>query len=482
MALKKVRSRGVGRRSRWASVVGLGALLALLASLVYLSPAAQAATTTVKGVGSGRCLDVPNANSIDGTQLIIWDCNGAGNQTFTTTSSNELQALGKCVDADNNGRSAGTRVILWSCNGGANQQWRVNSNGTITGVASGLCLEVAGGSTAGGALIRLGTCQNASHQQWATSVGTTPTTAPTTGPGGDRGLHVEGKYLVDGNGDRVVFRAVEHILRWGNYAGSANIGDVPWEGGANDSTGAQLDEIVKSGTNSVRLFGGLPNELDSVLNKAIVQHKLWVSIGRINWENQTNVNTLKKYGKYLTLHVRGEFQSDDEAAWERAAISDITKIRALGLTSPIEVQPVGYGQRLGAILRHGDAIMNADPLRNVVFSYQLYSELANDIDGALNSTASYQHPIWVGTCLFQGGINAGYGNDANTYKKVWDGSGSRQLSSLVWSWSGDGEGNNMTTNGRYDSLTAVGQYVINQSPYSMKRYAPKTPYLLNARV
>ena len=29
-----------------------------------------------------RCLDVPGYNTANGTQLVIWDCNGGANQSF----------------------------------------------------------------------------------------------------------------------------------------------------------------------------------------------------------------------------------------------------------------------------------------------------------------------------------------------------------------------------------------------------------------
>jgi hypothetical protein len=47
--------------------------------------------------------------------------------------------------------------------GGTNQQWNVNSNGTITGVRSGLCLDVA----AGGTKVQLWSCTGAANQQWS---------------------------------------------------------------------------------------------------------------------------------------------------------------------------------------------------------------------------------------------------------------------------------------------------------------------------
>ncbi len=50
----------------------------------------------------------------------------------------------KCLDANGQGTTNGTQVIIWDCNGGTNQQWNVNANGTITGVQSGLCLDANG--------------------------------------------------------------------------------------------------------------------------------------------------------------------------------------------------------------------------------------------------------------------------------------------------------------------------------------------------
>jgi hypothetical protein len=49
---------------------------------------------------------------------------------------------------------------------GANQQWRLNSDGSVTGVQSGLCLDVTGASTANGGLIELWTCNGGANQRW----------------------------------------------------------------------------------------------------------------------------------------------------------------------------------------------------------------------------------------------------------------------------------------------------------------------------
>lgn len=127
-------------------------------------------TGVLRGVASSRCLDVPNASQTDGTQLVLWDCNGGANQQWTNTSSGQLLVYGsKCLDVPNHSTTPGTRVSIWSCNNGANQQWRLNSDGTVVGVESGLCLEAAGGGTGNNTAVQIGTCNGGSSQRWARS-------------------------------------------------------------------------------------------------------------------------------------------------------------------------------------------------------------------------------------------------------------------------------------------------------------------------
>ncbi|MEU2268060.1 non-reducing end alpha-L-arabinofuranosidase family hydrolase [Streptomyces olindensis] len=154
-----------GFSPRHLSVV-LAALVAAAATLVA-NPAQAATSGALRGAGSGRCLDVPNAGQTDGTNLQIWDCTGGTNQQWTLTDDNRLTVYGnKCLDVPGHATTAGTRVQIWSCHGGANQQWRVNSDGTIVGVESGLCLDVSGGATGNGTAVQLWNCHGGGNQRW----------------------------------------------------------------------------------------------------------------------------------------------------------------------------------------------------------------------------------------------------------------------------------------------------------------------------
>jgi endo-1,4-beta-xylanase len=153
----------------------------------------------IKGVGSGRCVDVPNYSTNDGTQLNLWDCHGGSNQQWTYTSAGELKVYGnKCLDAGGTGDVA--IVQIYSCWGGDNQKWQIKSDGTIVSVQSGRCLDAVGQGTANGTKLQIYSCWGGNNQKWTFSGGTsggddgddggsgdaspTPTQTPTTPTGG----------------------------------------------------------------------------------------------------------------------------------------------------------------------------------------------------------------------------------------------------------------------------------------------------------
>ncbi|WBB76079.1 RICIN domain-containing protein [Micromonospora sp. WMMD1128] len=122
----------------------------------------------IVGGQSGRCVDVPNGTTTNGTQTQLYDCWGGTMQRWTYTSARQLQVFGnKCLDANGQGTSNGTTVIIWDCHGQANQQWNLNSNGTITGQQSGLCLDANGAATANGTKLILWACNGGANQQWS---------------------------------------------------------------------------------------------------------------------------------------------------------------------------------------------------------------------------------------------------------------------------------------------------------------------------
>ncbi|WP_446210898.1 ricin-type beta-trefoil lectin domain protein [Micromonospora sp. IBSANI012] len=119
---------------------------------------------TITGI-AGKCLDVSNAATADGTKIQLWTCNGTNAQKWSRVGDT-YRALGKCLDVDNGGTANGTKVQLWTCNGTAAQVWQPQSNGSLLNPQSGKVLETAGAGTADGTQAQIGTYAGGAHQHW----------------------------------------------------------------------------------------------------------------------------------------------------------------------------------------------------------------------------------------------------------------------------------------------------------------------------
>jgi hypothetical protein len=135
------------------------------------TPPPAPAITELRALAAGKCLDVPNSTTTQGTQLQIYTCNGRPNQAWTNTPAAQLtvtlDGTTRCLDANAQGTAPGTKVIIWPCNDQTNQQWWLRPDGTVVGVQSGLCLDVVNSSTANTARTQLSTCDGRSSEQWA---------------------------------------------------------------------------------------------------------------------------------------------------------------------------------------------------------------------------------------------------------------------------------------------------------------------------
>ncbi|MGC4931790.1 ThuA domain-containing protein [Streptomyces sp. DT117] len=119
----------------------------------------------ITGIG-GKCVDVANGSSADGTQIQLWTCNQSTAQKWTVGTDDTLRALGKCLDISGAGTADGTKIQLYGCNGTGAQKWVAQADGTLKNPASGKCLDAAGASSADGTKLHLWTCHTGANQKW----------------------------------------------------------------------------------------------------------------------------------------------------------------------------------------------------------------------------------------------------------------------------------------------------------------------------
>ncbi|MCW6006262.1 RICIN domain-containing protein [Micromonospora sp. CPCC 205371] len=151
------------------------------AGLYRLAPQSTTPTPamyTLAARHSGKLLDVYNASTADGADVVQWAANGQTNQRwrfqdagggyYTVVSANS----GKCLDVygGTGATGDGVRVAQWTCHGGTNQQWRIQDAGggymQLIARHSNKCLEVLNAGTNDGAQAVQWACDGGTNQHW----------------------------------------------------------------------------------------------------------------------------------------------------------------------------------------------------------------------------------------------------------------------------------------------------------------------------
>ncbi|MEH0981792.1 ricin-type beta-trefoil lectin domain protein [Micromonospora sp. CPCC 205556] len=124
-----------------------------------------APTGAVTGLG-GKCLDVTDGNTTDGTPAQIWTCYVGPNQQWTRATDGTLRALGKCLDVAGGGTTDGTRVQLWTCNGSPAQRWTWTTGRDLVNPQANKCLDVTGNTSTDGTKLQIWSCTGGANQKW----------------------------------------------------------------------------------------------------------------------------------------------------------------------------------------------------------------------------------------------------------------------------------------------------------------------------
>ncbi|AEV82374.1 chitinase [Actinoplanes sp. SE50] len=242
--------------------VGTAALVAGTLGVLGITDASAASAGTLASALNGKCLDVTDGSTANGTLPQLWDCvAGSANQLWTLADNGSVQGRGKCLDVANNATTDGAAVHLWDCfDSVTSQKWTLNAAGDLVNKASGKCLDVRDRNTANGAKLQLWTCTGTSNQKWTFGGGSVPTTPPATGGPGAKAV---APYYYTGWGNPPSLSAVTAAtgVRWFTMAFMLNSGtcDPKWDGsrpltGGQDQTA--ITTIRADGGDVIVSFGG----------------------------------------------------------------------------------------------------------------------------------------------------------------------------------------------------------------------------------
>jgi hypothetical protein len=126
---------------------------------------APVASYSIKGYGSGRCIDVSGAGR-SGAAVQLWSCTGASWQRWSFRSGT-IRSGGQCMTAA--GEAGGASIVATPCSGGSSQRFRLNGSSDIVHSGTSLCVDAKDKGAENGALLQLWNCNGQSNQKWYTA-------------------------------------------------------------------------------------------------------------------------------------------------------------------------------------------------------------------------------------------------------------------------------------------------------------------------
>ncbi|MFG3462777.1 cellulase family glycosylhydrolase [Streptomyces sp. NPDC047853] len=256
------------------------------------------------------------------------------------------------------------------------------------------------------------------------------------------GLHISDGRLLEGNGNDFVMRGVNHAHTW--YPGETQ----------------SLADIKAKGANSVRVVlsdghrwsENSPADVAAVVADCKANRLICVlevhdttgygedaAAGTLDhaadyWIGLKDV--LAGEEDYVIVNIGNEpWGNTDPAGWTAPTVAAVEKLRAAGFQHTIMVDAPNWGQDWQGVMKaDAQAVYDADPTGNLIFSIHMYSvyDTAQEITSYLNSFVDAGLPILIGE--FGGPADQWGDPDEDTMMATAE---QLDLGYLAWSWSGN---------------------------------------------
>jgi mannan endo-1,4-beta-mannosidase len=298
------------------------------------------------------------------------------------------------------------------------------------------------------------------------------------------GFRVEGRFLYDNQGEKVILYGINKMIVWTDKDG------IP-----------SYSEIAKTGANSVRIvwsLEGTAEELDIAIRNCRAENMIpivelhdatgdWSKLSALvdYWTRPDIVAVIQKHQEYLLVNIGNEVgQQVSEADFKAGYKTAVNRMRTAGIHVPLVIDASSYGQDINMLQSCGPYLLTEDPDHNLMFSVHMWWPKAwgytdQRVIDELEESVALNLPLIVGEF---GHIWDETETGKIPYQTIIEYCYKYQIGYLPWEF---GPGNNpqtfldMSTDGTYDTLHGWGLEVAVTSPYSIQNIAERPVSMLS---
>lgn len=260
--------------------------------------------------------------------------------------------------------------------------------------------------------------------------------SPTVSP---VGFHVDGALLRDANGEPFLMRGINHMHTW-----------FP------DELETTIRAIAQTGSNCVRIVltdGQQWSQADaSEVAKIIRLCKQNGLIAILEVHDTTSVNSVRYLQAaaqyfidlkeiligeeaYVIINIANEWPtSSNLSTWKSGYLEVIPLLRAAGLNHAIMVDCFGGGQNGHCMALAGAEILQADPLKNVLFSLHIYDNVGVS---AAKIEQHLRYGMDAGLCVCVGEFGNEHNGKTVDVDYLLSFCAQNELGYLAWCWKGN---------------------------------------------
>lgn len=252
-------------------------------------------------------------------------------------------------------------------------------------------------------------------------------------------LRVQGRHLMDRCGEKLILKGVNHMAMYKDRAGEG------------------ISEIAKTGANTVRIMwfatkGVAISGAEDLVQKTIEAGMIpilemhdatgpanWGQLAHIidYWTSKEAVNFVAKHQKNFILNIANEAgpkKGDGFDDFELKYKDAISRIREAGILVPLMIDASSFGREQNVLFAKGKALLDHDPLHNVLFSWHAYDALDKAaLTNVLEKAVDMELPFVVGEFANRSPTGSGCGSPLQYLHLIHE-ANRLDVGWLAWSW------------------------------------------------